>query len=126
MLFNAAFTDTYDAVKRVDHHMGLECLQADDIWENSTFMQDIFYLIYCANVVVVDFTGRNPKVMYETGIAHTLGKTVIPITQSLDDIPSDLGLGYHRALKYLLNEQGYKDLSNELWKWFKTITGDMN
>ncbi|MEW8640284.1 MAG: hypothetical protein AB2544_19990 [Candidatus Thiodiazotropha endolucinida] len=121
MPFNAAFSGTYDAVKRVADHMGLECLRADDIWDNSTFMQDIFDLIFCAKVVVVDFTGRNPNVMYETGIAHTLGKTVIPITQSLDDIPSDLG--HHRALKYLPNEQGYKDLSNELWKRLKTITG---
>lgn len=121
MPFNAAFAGTYDAVKRVADHMGLECLRADDIWDNSTFMQDIFDLIFCAKVVVVDFTGRNPNVMYETGIAHTLGKTVIPITQSLDDIPSDLG--HHRALKYLPNEEGYRDLSNELWKRLKTTTG---
>ena len=124
MPFNAAFAGTYDAVKRVADHMGLECLRADDIWDNSTFMQDIFDLIFCAKVVVVDFTGRNPNVMYETRTAHTLGKTVIPITQSLDDIPSDLG--HHRALKYLPNEQGYKDLSNELWKRLKTITGETN
>jgi len=57
--------------------------------------------------------------MYETGIAHTLGKTVIPITQSLDDIPSDLG--HHRALKYLPNDEGYRTLSNELYKRIKTI-----
>ena len=121
MPFDAAFANTYNAVKRVADHMGLECLRADDIWDNSTFMQDIVDLIICAKVVVVDFTGRNPNVMYETGISHTLGKMVIPITQSLDDIPSDLG--HHKALKYLPNEQGYKDLSNELWKRLKTITG---
>jgi len=119
MPFNSTFNGTYDAVKRVSEHMELECLRADDIWDNSTFIQDIFDLIFCAKVIVVDFTGRNPNVMYETGIAHTLGKTVIPITQSLDDIPSDLG--HHRALKYLPNEQGYKDLSNELWKRLKVI-----
>lgn len=119
MPFNAAFRGTYDAVKRVADHMSLECLRADDIWNNSTFMQDIFDLIFCARVVVVDFTGRNPNVMYETGIAHTLGKTVIPITQSIADIPSDLG--HHRALKYLPNEQGYRDLSNDLYKRLKGI-----
>ncbi len=119
MPFNASFSGTYDAVKRVAEYMHLDCLRADDIWDNSTFMQDIFDLIFCAKIIVVDFTGRNPNVMYETGIAHTLGKTVIPITQSLDDIPSDLG--HHRALKYLPNEQGYKDLSNELYKRLKVI-----
>jgi len=124
MPFNAAFSSTYDAVKRVTDHMGYECLRADDIWDNSTFIQDIFDLIYCSKVVVVDFTGRNPNVMYETGIAHTLGKTVIPITQSIDDIPSDLG--HHRALKYLPNEEGYRDLSNELYKRLQVIFSNNN
>lgn len=119
MPFNAAFAGTYGAVKRVADYMNLECLRADDIWNNSTFMQDIFDLIFCARVVVVDFTGRNPNVMYETGIAHTLGKIVVPITQSVADIPSDLG--HHRALKYLPNEEGYRDLSNDLYKRLKVI-----
>lgn len=119
MPFNAAFSQTYDAIKKVVDYMKKECLRADDIWENSTFMQDIFDLIYCSKAVVVDFTGRNPNVMYETGIAHTLGKTVIPITQSFDDIPSDLG--HHRALKYLPNKEGYRALSNELYKRLKVI-----
>lgn len=119
MPFNAGFSGTYEAIKQVAEYMNLECLRADDIWDNSTFMQDIFDLIFCAKIIIVDFTGRNPNVLYETGIAHTLGKTVIPITQSLDDIPSDLG--HHRALKYLPNEQGYKDLSNELYKRIKVI-----
>ncbi|MDI1230400.1 MAG: hypothetical protein PSU93_04525 [Methylobacter sp.] len=119
MPFNVSFNGTYGAIKNVTDYMGLECLRADDIWGNSTFIQDIFDLIFCAKVVVVDFTGRNPNVMYETGIAHTLGKMVIPITQSIEDIPSDLG--HHRALKYLPNEQGYRDLSNDLHKRLKTI-----
>jgi hypothetical protein len=121
MPFNDSFRGTYDSIKRVTDYMSLDCLRADDIWDNSTFMQDIFDLIFCAKVVVVDFTGRNPNVMYETGIAHTLGKSVIPITQSIDDIPSDLG--HHRALKYLPNEQGYRDLSNDLYKRLKVIMG---
>jgi hypothetical protein len=119
MPFNPAFKGTYDAVYRVADHMSLECLRADDIWNSSTFIQDIFSLIFRSHVVVVDFTGRNSNVMYETGIAHTLGKTVVPITQSLDDIPSDLG--HHRALKYLPNEEGYRDLSNSLWKRFRIL-----
>lgn len=119
MPFDAQFAGTYGAVKRVADYMNLECLRADDIWNNSTFIQDIFDLIFCSRVVVVDFTSRNPNVMYETGIAHTLGKIVVPITQSFQDIPSDLG--HHRALKYLPNEEGYRDLSNDLYKRLKAI-----
>jgi hypothetical protein len=119
MPFSPAYRGTYDAIKRVADHMELECLRADDIWENSTFIQDIFDLIFCSRIVVVDFSVRNPNVMYETGIAHTLGKVVIPITQSFNDIPSDLG--HHRALKYLPNDEGYRNLSNDLYKRIKTI-----
>ena len=74
MPFSPAYRGTYEAIKRVAVHMGLECLRADDIWENSTFIQDIFDLIFCSRIVIVDFSERNPNVMYETGIAHTLGK----------------------------------------------------
>ncbi len=119
MPFNVGFNGTYSAITRVADYMSLECKRADDIWDNSTFIQDIFDLIFCSKVVVVDFTGKNPNVMYETGIAHTLGKTVIPITQSLDDIPSDLG--HHRALKYYPNEEGLRNLSNELYKRLQVI-----
>jgi hypothetical protein len=119
MPFNPAFRGTFEAIKKVTEHMNLECLRADDIWENSTFIQDIFDLIYCARIIIVDFSERNPNVMYETGIAHTLGKTVIPIAQSLNDVPSDLG--HHRVLKYLPNDEGYRNLSNELYKRIKTI-----
>lgn len=122
MPFNAAFKSTYDAIKMVTDYMKLDCVRADDIWDNTIFIQDIFDIIYCAKAVIVDFTGRNPNVMYETGIAHTLGKTVIPITQSIDDIPSDLG--HHRALKYLPNEQGYKDFCNDLYRRLKVICGE--
>ncbi len=121
MPFNKSFDDTFSAIKRVADHteISFECLRADDIWNNSTFIQDIFDLIYCARIVIVDFTGRNPNVMYETGIAHTLGKEVIPICQNFEDIPSDLT--HHRALKYLPNDEGYRTLFNELFKRIKAI-----
>ena len=41
---------------------------------------------------------------YEAGIAHTLGKHVIPIAQTLKDIPFDLR--HHRTLTYLNNQEG--------------------
>lgn len=114
MPFGHHFNGTYAAIKKATDYMKLECYRADDLWVNSTFIQDIFDLIYTSKIVIVDFTGRNSNVMYETGIAHTLGKIVIPITQSLEDIPSDLG--HHRALKYLPNQEGLKDLSRGLYK----------
>jgi AbiJ-like protein len=112
MPFSAEFTGTYEAIKRAADTARVRCLRADDIWEDSTIVQDIFNLIFRSQVVVVDFTGRNPNVMYETGIAHTLGKHVIPISQSLDDVPFDMR--HHRVLKYLSNKEGLSKLAEDL------------
>ena len=44
-----------------------------------------------ADVIVGDITGRNPNVFYELGIADTLSKPVIIITQDeATDVPTDI------------------------------------
>jgi hypothetical protein len=115
-------SQTFKAVKDACIELDLECKKADDIWENSTFIQDIFELIFTSKIVIVDFTGKNPNVFYEVGIAHTLGKSVIPIAQSIDDVPSDLR--QHRVLRYLPNSEGYARLTQELVKRIETIIPD--
>ncbi len=80
MPFRAEFRSAHNAIKAACEATHFRCLRADDIWEDLR-----------ARIVVVNFTGRNPNVMYETGIAHTLGKLVISISQSLDDVPFDMG-----------------------------------
>jgi hypothetical protein len=108
----AGFDDVYEAIKNACLTAGLRCVRADDIWENSTIIQDIFSIIYRARIVVVDYSNKNPNVMYETGIAHTLGKIVVPLAQSISDVPSDTV--HHRALLYLKNGEGVSKLSTEL------------
>jgi hypothetical protein len=113
MPFASGFSPVYEAIKRAALP-AMKCVRADDIWEHTTFIQDIFSLIYLSSTVVVDFTGKNANVMYETGIAHTLGKQVIPITQSLYDLPSDMQ--HHRVLLYHPNGEGLSTLEKELRK----------
>jgi hypothetical protein len=119
VMFPFKFGATFEAVKGVCDKLGLQCLKADDIWTNATFIQDIFELIFTSRVVVADFTGRNPNVFYEVGIAHTLGKTVVPLTQSLEDIPSDLT--GHRALLYLNNGEGLAKMAEGLEKRLREL-----
>lgn len=108
----AGFDAVYNSIKNSCSSAGYRCLRADDIWDNSSIIQDIFSLIYRAKIVIVDFSGKNPNVMYETGIAHTLGKTVIPLAQIIQDIPSDMI--HHRALIYLKNGEGLLALESSL------------
>ncbi|MBB3394218.1 hypothetical protein [Rhizobium sp. BK060] len=119
MPFSASFTPVYEAIKRAAANTLFTCIRADDIWQNSVLIQDIFDLIARSHIVVCDFTDKNPNVFYEAGIAHTLGKHVVPITQSDADVPADLR--HHRFLKYLNNGEGLEALEKQLAARFRSI-----
>ena len=109
MPYRAEFKEVQEAIAKAVQSAHMQCQRADDIWEHSVVIQDVFSLIFRSNIVVCDFTGRNPNVFYEAGIAHTLGKHVVPIAQSTDDIPFDLT--HHRYILYLNNAEGRLDLA---------------
>ncbi len=119
MPFQTDMDDVYKAIKKASKEVGFSCKRVDDIWKHSTVIQDVFSLIFQSNIVVCDFTGKNPNVFYEAGIAHTLGKFVVPITQSKSDIPFDLQ--HHRYAEYLNNGEGLNKLKNELIERFNTL-----
>jgi hypothetical protein len=112
MPFNEAFNNVYATLKGMIESLGLRPRRADDIWENPAVIQDVVSLIDRARVVICDCTGRNPNVFYEAGIAHTLGRDVILITQSEEDIPFDLR--HLRFVKYLNNGEGLQELAGRL------------
>lgn len=112
MPFDAGFTQVHEAIKAACHASNLRCVRVDDIWEDSILVQDIFSLVCRAHIVIADFSTKNANVMYETGIAHTLGKHVVPIAQARTDIPFDLQ--HHRYLSYLPNKEGLAKLVVDL------------
>jgi hypothetical protein len=87
MPFDASLTPVHEALRIAATQAGFQCHRADDIWDNAHIMDDILSLIWRARTVISDFTGKNPNVFYETGIAHTIGRDVIQITQTIDDVP---------------------------------------
>jgi hypothetical protein len=121
MPFSPAFSGVYAAIKKAAEAAGMTCERADNIWEENEVIQDIFSLIYRSSIVVCDFTQQNPNVFYEAGIAHTLGRSVIPISQNDNDVPFDLK--HHRYLKYLNNGEGLDDLVKHLTSRLKTLSG---
>ncbi|GAB3597150.1 hypothetical protein [Microbacterium tumbae] len=120
MPFGASFQPVYDALKAGVEAAGMRCLRADDIWERDHIMDDVLSLIWRARVVVADLSGKNPNVFYETGIAHTLGRDVILVTQALDDVPFDLRP--IRTLQYLNNGEGRHALAEGVGRRLHTLT----
>jgi|APFre7841882724_1041349.scaffolds.fasta_scaffold52214_2 hypothetical protein len=121
MPFDSAFTAVYESILEAADNAGLRCRRADDIWENAAIIQDVVSLIDRSRIVVCDCTGRNPNVFYEAGIAHTLGRDVILITQSDHDIPFDLR--HLRYVRYLNNGEGRAELTRSLQNRMQTLLG---
>jgi hypothetical protein len=112
MPFHPSFDAVYTTLQQAAQAGGLRCRRADDIWENPAIIQDVVSLIDRSRVVICDCTGRNPNVFYEIGIAHTLGRETILITQNEADIPFDLR--HLRFVRYLNNGEGLQQLSAKL------------
>jgi hypothetical protein len=112
MPFDPGHAPVLQAVREACGRAGLRCVRADDIWEDSTIIQDIFSLIFRSRIVVADLTNLNGNVLYETGIAHTLGRPVIPISQSADRLPFDLA--HHRTLFFESTETGLSEMVKRL------------
>ncbi|MDX8348901.1 hypothetical protein SLH49_13020 [Cognatiyoonia sp. IB215446] len=115
------FDGVHQALRKAIESAGFECRRADNFWQHSHIMQDIVELICTSQVVVCDLSGKNPNVFYEAGIAHTLGKEVILITQSMDDVPFDLRA--LRCITYLNNGEGQAKLATDVVQRITTVTG---
>jgi hypothetical protein len=119
MPFGKEFDPVLTALQAAANGLNLRCVRADDIWVHHQVIQDIVDLIAKAKVVVCDCSGRNPNVFYEIGIAHSLGKDVILITRSADDIPFDLR--HLRYVAYLPNKEGLDVLTRAVEGRLRTL-----
>jgi len=120
MPFEPRFNSVYSTIENAATAIGFRCNRADNIWEHHAVIQDVVSLIDRSTIVVCDCTDRNPNVFYEIGIAHTLGREVILVTQHSEDIPFDLR--HLRYVTYLNNTEGLHDLEEQLKKRMKNIT----
>ena len=110
-----------DHIKKVIAEFGLECLRADDFFNVSSIIEDMWENIFVARLMIADLTGKNPNVFYEVGVAHALGKNVILITQSIDDVPFDLR--HLRHIQYEYTPRGMREFEEQLRQTVTTVLG---
>jgi hypothetical protein len=108
-----------DHIKPVVESEGISCQRADEIVGTNLITYDIWEKINRARFIVADLTGRNPNVFYEIGLAHALGKEVVLITQSMDDVPFDLKA--LRCVVYSFTPRGMKELEDKLVNTIRQI-----
>jgi hypothetical protein len=102
--------------------MAVQPVRGDDVFTPTDILVDIWYSLNGADFVIADITGRNPNVLYELGIAHTLAKPVLIISRNAADIPIDLST--RRVILYGQSEGDWReDLGIKVSKAIKEILG---
>lgn len=112
--FGESFTRIFEQDIRPALQKGrFRALRADDIFSSrKAIIEGIWELVNKSQLIVADVTGKNPNVFYELGIAHTVGKDVVIITQRKDDIPFDLR--HLRYFTYIKTKEGRQTLRKKL------------
>lgn len=107
-------TDIYEYFIKpsIETQCALRCERGDDVFGSNVIMDDIRRSIERARIVVADLTGRNPNVFYEVGIAHTMNKDVLLLSQAMNDVPFDLR--HRRVLVYDNTPKGCKKLERNI------------
>jgi FixJ family two-component response regulator len=109
------FNDVYPEIKSILEKDGFIVKNFTDR-DGQVIFNDIWVLLNESIAVIVDFTQKRPNVYLEFGMALVLGKPIIAITQSSDDIPSDTP-----NLKYIVykNTKADRTLEEKLVKAVK-------
>ena len=105
-IYASAFAPTVEAC-------GMKPERLDNLYGTQGVLEGIWRAIQRAEIVVIDFSLRNANVTFEYGLAWTLGKRVIALTQDPEDIPSDVR-GLNRFIRYSQHFADIEEMKREL------------
>lgn len=121
MPFEDKFFEVYEMLKR-EFDKDFIFSHAGDEDNQQNILKDIIQAIYEADIIVADLTGLNANVFYELGVAHTLNKKVIIITEDISSLPFDLKS--YRAKEYSTHFVKFAELIDALNKYLYGAISD--
>jgi predicted nucleotide-binding protein len=101
-----------DVVERVVRHFSLSVRRADKIVAPGLITSQVIASLANARFIIADISDANPNVMYELGVAHSLQKPVIILSEKHNRLPFDLAVT--RIIIYDLSVQGMGSLEGRL------------
>jgi len=107
-----------ELIRKNVEDLGIQCLRADNL-TGQIIIEDIWTKINQCAFIIADVTNRNPNVMYELGIVHTIGKPTILMTQDVSSIPFDFT--HLRHYEYEDNSDGFREFSERLPQIIRNI-----
>jgi hypothetical protein len=121
MPFAERLTRIYQQIVKptVEEHE-MACIRADDIRTNRAIMDNIWKSICEARLIIADLTSANATVFYELGIAHTVGKETILISQR-EGARRPFDVLHLRSILYEDTVDGREALRRELWQSIREV-----
>jgi len=100
-------------IKPVVKACGYEPIRSDELLHPGSITRDIIQLLYHADLVIADLSGKNANVFYELGVRHTLFRCgTIPIVREGEELPFDIK--DYRAIYYFCELDGPDEFKKEL------------
>lgn len=91
MPFRSDFDALYrEHIKGVCGQLSLSVARADDIFGSEHIINEVWAALKSCEIVIAECSSVNANVYYELGIAHTLGKRTLLLSQNIEHIPFDL------------------------------------
>lgn len=103
-----------EVVRPICEASGMDVIRADEINSNQVIYDDILQGIRRADIVIADISGKNPNVMYELGIAHSIKQqsTIMLTHDEFTEAPFDIK--HFRIISYTDSIIGTNKLKSEL------------
>lgn len=117
MPFAVEFTDRYlFGIKVAAERSGYRCSRIDERVFTKDILSEIQKNIKGADVIIADVTGKNPNVYYEIGYAHALGRPVVLVAASAEELIFDI-----RNMRHVI----YEGLIHKLQEALVSTLGEL-
>jgi nucleoside 2-deoxyribosyltransferase len=113
MPFREELEPIYQIIKESGQRAGLRVMRADEMVSPGRITVQISEAIGRAGLIVADITGQNANVLFEVGMASSLGKKILIISQDREHIPFDIA--DQRVIFYENTIRGAETLREQLF-----------
>jgi hypothetical protein len=127
MPFGPGFDEIYrDIIRPLAADLKLTIARGDEFTSaQGVIMEEVWSALNNCRFVIVEITGGNDNVFYELGIAHTLNKPAILVTQATRPEQIPFNIRHLRYLPYTNTAEGRVKLSSDLKKAITRLLADL-
>ncbi len=128
MPFAEAFAGIYsDVIRPMVKDLGLSITRGDEFNSvNGSIIEEVWSALNNCQFVIAEITGGNDNVFYELGIAHTLNKPAILITQATEPENVPFDIRHLRYIKYENTVAGGVKLRDDLKTNITRLLSDLH